>query len=128
MNLPKVARFLATGLLNTAFGYGIYAALVLAGMPYLPALVLATILGVVFNYFSFGRLAFKAKTDAAGMPRFFGAYGVALAFNAALLWGAHNALGLGPLLAQLVCIPPTVVVTFLLLDRWAFARARPHGS
>jgi putative flippase GtrA len=128
LNAGKVARFLATGMLNTAFGYGVYAGLVLAGLPYLPALVVATVLGVVFNYFSFGKLAFRVATDAAGMPRFVAAYGMALAFNAALLWAAHNALGLGPLVAQLVCLPPTVAVTYLLLDRWAYAKARRHGE
>jgi putative flippase GtrA len=127
LNTAKVARFLATGLLNTAFGYGIYAGLVLAGMPYLPALVVATVAGVIFNYFSFGKLAFRVSTNAAGMPRFLAAYGMSLAFNAALLWAAHNALGLGPLVAQLVCLPPTVAVTYLLLDRWAFARPTTHG-
>ena len=128
MNPGKVARFLATGLLNTAFGYGVYAGLVLAGVPYIPALVAATVLGVLFNYFSFGKLTFRVATDAAGLPRFLAAYGMALAFNAALLWAAHNALGLHPLVAQLACLPPTVAVTYLLLDRWAFARPRPHAD
>ena len=128
MNVGKVARFLATGLLNTAFGYGVYAGLVLAGVPYIPALVAATALGIVFNYFSFGRLTFRVPTNAAGLPRFVAVYGVALLFNASLLWAAHNALGLGPLVAQLACIPPTVLVTYLLLDRWAYARSRPHGD
>ena len=123
-----MARFLATGLLNTAFGYGVYAALVLAGMPYIPALVLATVAGVVFNFFSFGRLAFRVSADGAGFARFVAGYGAALALNAALLWIAHERLGLDPYTAQLACLPPTVLATYLILNHWVYARARPHGN
>ena len=45
MDGARVARFLATGALNTAFGYGLYALFVALGMPYLPALATATVLG-----------------------------------------------------------------------------------
>lgn len=124
----KIGRFLATGLLNTAFGYGLYALLVAAGVPYLPALVLATAAGVVFNYFSFGRLAFRVTPARAGFARFVAGYGLALALNAALLWAAHERLGLDPYTAQLACLPPTVVATYLILNRWVYAQARPHGS
>jgi putative flippase GtrA len=124
----KVGRFLATGVLNTAFGYGLYALLVAAGLPYLPALALATIAGVVFNFFSFGRLAFRATLARATFAKFVAGYGLALAINAALLWAAHERLGLDPYTAQLACLPPTVVATYLILNHWVYADARPHGN
>ena len=123
----KVGRFLATGVLNTAFGYGLYALLVALGVPYLPALALATVAGVVFNFFTFGRLAFRVALARATFARFLAGYGVALAFNAALLWAAHERMGLDPYTAQLACLPPTVVATYLILNRWVYAEARLHG-
>ena len=123
----QIARFLATGVLNTAFGYGLYALLVAAGVPYIPALVLATVAGVVFNFFSFGRLAFRVRLARATFARFVAGYGLALALNAALLWAAHERLGLDPYTAQLACLPPTVVATYLILNRWVYAEASPHG-
>ena len=124
----RFARFLATGALNTAFGYGIYALLVALGVPYLAALVAATAAGLVFNYFTFGKLAFRAAVGRAGFARYLAGYGVALAFNAALLWLARGVLGLDPYVAQLACLPPTVGVTYLVLDNWVYATARPHVS
>jgi putative flippase GtrA len=123
----KVARFLATGVLNTAFGYGLYALLVFAGLPYLPALVVATAAGVVFNFFTFGRLAFRVALARGMFPRFLAGYGIALALNAALLWFARERLGLDPYTAQLACLPPTVAATYLILNFWVYAQPRPHG-
>ena len=54
----RLITFLGTSVLNTVFGYSIYAGLVFAGVPYLAALLAATVLGVVFNYLSFGRIVF----------------------------------------------------------------------
>ena len=124
----RLARFLATGVLNTAFGYGLYALFVALGMPYLPALVVATILGVIFNFFTFGRLAFRAALGAGTFVRFVLGYGAALAVNAALLWVAHERLGLDPYVAQAACLPPTVLATWLILNHWVYAPARPHGA
>lgn len=124
----RIVRFLATGVLNTAFGYGLYALFVALGMPYLPALVLATILGVIFNFFSFGKLAFRAALGGGTFARFLAGYAAALALNAALLWLAHAKLGLDPYTAQLACLPPTVLATWLILNHWVYAPARPHGT
>lgn len=124
----RAARFLATGVLNTAVGYGLYALFVAAGMPYLPALAVATVLGVIFNFFSFGRLAFRAALDAGTFARFVAGYGASLGINAALLWFAHRRLGLDPYVAQAACLPPTVLATWLILNRWVYAPARAHGT
>lgn len=129
MTAPRrIARFLATGVLNTAVGYGLYVLFVALGMAYLPALALATVLGVIFNFFSFGKLAFRAALGGATFVRFVAGYGASLALNAGLLWLAHEKLGLDPYTAQLACLPPTVLATWLVLDHWVYAPARPHGT
>ena len=61
----RVIRFLGVGVLNTVFGYSVYAALIFAGLSYLIALFLSTIAGVVFNYFSFGRIVFFGHIGAS---------------------------------------------------------------
>ena len=124
----RVTRFLATGVLNTAFGYGLYALFVVLGMSYLPALVLATVLGVIFNFFSFGKLAFRAALDGRTFARFVAGYGGSLGVNVVLLWLAHDRLGLDPYTAQAACLPPTVLATYLILRHWVYGPARPHGT
>lgn len=123
-----LVRFLATGLINAAFGYGLYAIFVLLGMPYLPALALATVLGVCFNFVTFGRLAFRATLSPATFARFLAGYGLSLAFNMALLWLLRERAGLDPYTAQVICLPPTVAVTYLILNRWVYAPARRHAN
>jgi putative flippase GtrA len=50
------ARFLLVGVLNTIFGYFLYGTLILIGLDYKLAVLLATILGVLFNFQTTGRL------------------------------------------------------------------------
>ncbi len=124
----RIARFLLTGVLNAAFGYAVYAALVMAGLDYLAALLVATLAGVVFNFFSFGRLAFRVAARVENFARFGVAYAGAFTFNALLLWGLKEKLGVPPIAAQLVCIPPTVLLTYVILNRWVYPQARPRGN
>ncbi|AYM97597.1 hypothetical protein EAG14_17715 [Acidovorax sp. 1608163] len=56
---PKIIRLLGASVVNTVFGYSVYAALLFFSTPYLIALFVATIVGVIFNYFSFARLVFN---------------------------------------------------------------------
>ena len=125
-------RFLATGLLNTAFGYAVYAALVAdldhqtgrlvaLGLGYLPALALATVIGVAFNYQSYGRLVFRAGGGSRAFVRFVLAYAATYGFNALLLHQAVQVAGVGPYLGQALCLPLTVALSWLLLSRWVYA-------
>jgi putative flippase GtrA len=52
----KFARFLLVGVLNTIFGYFLYGTLILIGLDYKYAVLLVTILGVLFNFQTTGRL------------------------------------------------------------------------
>ena len=52
-------KFILVGILNTLFGYAIFAVLLFAGLHYSLAVVLATIAGVLFNFKTTGVLVFK---------------------------------------------------------------------
>ena len=52
----KFARFLLVGVLNTLFSYFLYGTLILIGLDYKYAVLLVTILGVLFNFQTTGRL------------------------------------------------------------------------
>src|SRR4051812_1092370 len=80
----RFVRFLLVGMVNTAFGYGVFAVLLLAGLPSALALLLATVIGVVFNFFTTGRMVFESN-DRRRLPRFVLAYVVTYSANLALL-------------------------------------------
>ncbi|WP_363163473.1 GtrA family protein [uncultured Bacteroides sp.] len=56
-------RFLLVGLLNTAFGLGIYCFFIYIELSYKLAVLLSTVLGVLFNFKTIGTLVFKNKNN-----------------------------------------------------------------
>lgn len=117
-NLWRFIRFAAVGVLNSAFGYGLYALFVCLGVLPELALFLATVLGVIFNFFTTGRLVFR-NADSRLFPRFLAAYGIIYICNAVALRILVN-LGLGPLVAQALITPLSVVATFTIMRAFVF--------
>lgn len=123
MNGGEIVRFALTGGLNTVVGFGVYSALVVAGMEVALALLVATAIGVVFNFFSFGRLTFR-RLEAWRLPRFLLAYAAIYAVNLVLLWAVQRSFGLGPVLAQLACLVVVAPAAYLLLRSQVFGESR----
>jgi putative flippase GtrA len=116
---PEVLRFLVAGGLNTAFGFGVYSALVLLGIPVPAALLIATVAGVFFNFLTYGGFAFRSL-ELRRLPRFLAAYALIYLFNLALLEGLRAATGLGPIVAQLLCLAIVVPTAYLILKLKVF--------
>jgi len=128
----RFARFLGVGVLNTAFGYAAYAALVLGGLGPQPALAVAFAIGILWNYATHARLVF----GTAGLGRivpYAGAYGLIYGLNALALGTALRA-GLAPLVAQALLVLPMACLSFLLISAVLtghlpfFGRARPPAT
>lgn len=117
--IAEVVRFGLAGAVNTAFGFGVYAGLVLLGLPVAAALLIATIAGVFFNFLTFGGFAFR-RLDAHRLPRFLVAYGFIYLFNLALLETLQAVTGLGPLVAQLLCLVVVAPAAYLVLRAKVF--------
>lgn len=94
----RFLKFLAVGGLNTAFGYAVYAVLVLAGVAPQPALAAAFCIGVIWNFFTHARLVFGAR-GFRRLPAYVAVYVGIYAVNAFLL-ARVMALGIHPLAAQ----------------------------
>lgn len=116
-------RFLLVGALNTAFGYGVFAALVLSNMDSGLALLCATLAGIIFNFFTTGGLVFRAAPGPVQFLRFFALYAVLYALNLACLKGLE-ALHLHPLAAQAILLPLFVIISYFLNKHVVF---RPQG-
>lgn len=94
----RLWRFLAAGVVNLIVSYGIYAALVLTGLPPQPALAVSFVLGVLWNYTIHARLVF-GTAGGSRLPRYAAVYAGLYVFNA---WALGKALlaGIHPLVAQ----------------------------
>ena len=108
----RFVRFLTVGLLNTAFGYGCFALLLLAGVGSAVALLVATILGVFFNFKTIGLLVFRSRENRR-IVRFVLVYGVVYSVNLAGL-EMLVCLGMSAYLAGALLILPCAALAFLL--------------
>lgn len=121
--LKRFARFIAVGVLNTAFGYGVFAVVWLLTRHQDASVVVSTVCGVVFNYFTTARFVFAAKGFGALVPFILG-YGVVMLVNIALL-RFLTGLGLDALIGQLICLPVSVVLAYLINAFVVFRKRRP---
>lgn len=111
-------NFLIAGGINTLFGYGVYAALILLGIDPHASLLTANLAGILFNFLT-TRTVFGAQ-GMRRLPHFIAAYGAIFAANAAFLWLALR-MGLGPLIAQAVALPIFAILGCALMRQLVFA-------
>jgi putative flippase GtrA len=117
----RFVRFLLVGALNTAFGYTVFAISILIGIPYPVAALLSTVLGVLFNFKSYGTLVF-ASHDNRLIFRFFAVYGICYAVGLVpLAWA--KAHGVPLLWMGAICVLPMAVLAFTLQRLLVFRAA-----
>lgn len=121
--LYRVARYICVGLLNTAFGYGAYCALLLAGAPLWLAVAGSTILGVLFNFYSYGGLVFGGASHKF-LPRFLMFYLLLGSFNFVFL-RIVMAFGLGSFVAQALALPILAVCGYYGMRSFVFRSRNP---
>lgn len=119
-------RFLAVGVLNTVFGYGVFSVLILLGLRREWALLLATIMGVLFNFRTTGVIVFRNRNYYL-LGRFLFVYLIVYVINLLLLELLYQKLQLGPLVGQAASLPFIVVLSFFLMKLVVFNRNKNHG-
>lgn len=111
-------RFLLVGGLNTAFGYGVYALLILLGVPYPLAVFLSTSMGVLFNFKTYGTLVFGSR-DNRLLWRFIAVYALIYVLNLIpLAWAKRNGVSL--IVAGAIVALPMAAISFVLNRRFVF--------
>lgn len=113
--------YLMVGILNTAVGYSLFALFIFLNFHYTLAVLLGTILGVLFNFKTIGRLVFKSH-DNALIFRFISVYVVTYVMN---VFGLKffDSYGVDMYLAGFLMIFPTTAVSFTLHKCFVFRKA-----
>lgn len=116
----QILKFIAVGLINTTVGYCIYAAFIFLGFNYTNALFIATILGVLFNFQTIGKVVFQNRNNSL-IFSFILVYILVFIVNLALIkffiW-----LGLNEYLSGALAIIPAAALSFLLNKFFVFKR------
>ena len=116
----RFIRYLFVGFINTVFGYSLFALLIYLHLHYSLASLLATIVGVLFNFKTIGRIVFKSSNDTL-IKKFIGVYAVTYLLNSGglkVLSVYHIKMYYGGLML-LVLITP---VSFMLNKNFVFKK------
>ena len=116
-------KFILVGILNTIFGYSVFAFFIFVGLHYSLAVLLSTILGVLFNFKSTGILVFNSR-DNKLIFRFVFVYIIIYILNVSGLWFLKN-LGFSNMYINggLLLIP-LAILSFLLNKFFVFERRK----
>lgn len=117
----QAVKFLLVGIMNTAFGYSLFALFIYLDLYYPLAVLFSTILGVLFNFKTIGKLVF-GSSDNGLIFRFILVYVITYLLNIYFLWlfkkfGFENMYITG-----FVLLIPLAAVSFLLNKFFVFRR------
>lgn len=126
----EVVRFGLVGVVNTAFGYGLFIVLELTVghvLHYLVILGISHVLGVIEAYLLQRWLVFRARGHWwRDLMRFWSVYLVALGFNAAALPFLHEVMGVAVIPAQGIVLLVSALGTYVAHRNFSFRR--PSGA
>ncbi len=114
----RFIRFLWVGGLNTLFGYAVFLTCLWLGMHYALSAGISTVLGVLFNFRSTGKLVF-GKQDVRLLPLFVGVYVVVYLVNVSGLTTLLN-FGVPEWAGGLIMILPCAILSYVLNLRCVF--------
>lgn len=115
-------RYLFVGGINTCFGYLVFAACVYLLKNVYIAVPVATVIGVLFNFNTYGAIVFNSR-DYSRIFRFFGIYLLAMGINMGCLrlfaqYGLKN-----PYIGGAILTLPVAALSFVLMRKFVFNAA-----
>ena len=115
----KFTKFILVGIVNTIFGYSLFSFFIFLGLHYSFSVLFSTILGVLFNFKTIGKLVFNSH-DNSLIYRFVLVYIVIYVLNITGLWifkinGLENMYINGAML-----LAPLAIVSFILNKKYVF--------
>lgn len=113
-------RYILVGGLNTAFGYAVFGLLAFLGLHYSLAILFATVIGIIFNFVTYGNLVF-GKSSRELIWRFVAIYGVLYLVNVAVVY-IFLPLLQNVYVANAVAIGFTTVLGFYLNRRYVYEK------
>lgn len=114
----RFIRFLLVGGINTLFGYGVFVFFIYIGIHYSLAALLGTILGVLFNFQTIGRMVFANHSNGL-ILKFVSVYGATYFVNVAGLYFL-NMTGMSNYLAGAILLLPMALIAFYLNKTYVF--------
>ena len=115
----RLFRFFVIGAVNTLFSYLIYAGAILIGMHYTLATLISTVLGIIFNFFTTGKVVFRSL-EGRRFFLFVLVYAVTYVVNILLLRLLVDVIHINKLIAGALVTLPVALLSYYLNARWTF--------
>lgn len=113
--LFQIHRFIITGIINTLFGYAVYACAILIGFDYTMALVLSYVIGVTFSFYTFRRFVFHHQgSKRQSFGKFIITYIVLFILNWLALRFLVTDMQWNRLSAQALIVPCCAALSFII--------------
>ena len=120
-------KFLFVAGINTCFGYLMFAVCVFFIKNVYASVVVATIIAVLFNFNTYGRIVFKSK-DNSKIYHFFGVYLFIMGVNMLLLKALAMAGIANPYIAGGILTLPMAGLSFLLMRKFVFNTVKENSN
>jgi putative flippase GtrA len=114
----RFMRFILIGILNTAFGYSLYALLIFLGLRFDLAILISTICGVLFNFKTTGTFVFNNRRNNL-IFRYFGVYSIIYLLNVVYVWLMLKS-DINSYLAQAFVMPVLAVLSYAIQRNFVF--------
>lgn len=117
--LPKrFILFLIVGVVNTGFGYGVFALLIYFKVHYSLAALISTFLGILFNFKTTGIIVFRNSNNRL-IFRFFLTYGITYLLGLLFLY-ITNYFKISNYIAGAIWLLPGAVISYFLMKSIVF--------
>lgn len=116
-------RFLITGGVNTLFYYLLFSLFLYLGFDYRLAVLLATVVGVVFSFISFSKYVFNNNNKIL-IVRFIANYAVVYFLNIYLIGVFHKEWGVNLYWSGFAAMIPSVLLTYVFNKYFVFGQMK----
>lgn len=116
--VERFFRFGFTGLLNTIFGYSVFALLYWLTEFIALASLFSFVAGTLFNYWTFGKWVYGDR-QGGGRLMMFVVYGIVMLFSILSLEGLKG-IGISPYIGSWLMLVPNMGLVYFLTSVWVF--------
>jgi putative flippase GtrA len=121
-NIRRLLVFLIIGGINTVFGYSVYALFIYLDLNYRAAILISTIFGVIFNFFSYKIFYSHKYLSCYLFVKFIISYSVIYGVNLTLLEFFNATFKSNMYLSQLLCVLPCLCLNWLSLRYFVYRK------
>lgn len=114
-------RFVMAGLINTLFGFSVFATVVYFGGETWQALLTGNMAGIFFNFLTIGGFAFRDMSFSS-FSRFVMVYGTLFLINLKAIKYVVLLSGHNQIISQAIIAPPIAVLSYFIMKKYVFAK------